>query len=78
MSIEGPAECPCAISDNGDGTCTAKFTPKVPGKYEIGVKYGEDKTHVPSLSVRCFSNVLAQILLSSARWTIPSIRSPST
>jgi filamin len=41
-SLSGPEEVPVSVIDNGDGTYTAEYDPKIAGEYTLNLKLGDD------------------------------------
>ncbi|XP_032996889.1 filamin-B isoform X4 [Lacerta agilis] len=45
ITVEGPSESKISCKDNKDGSCSAEYTPYVPGDYDVNITYGGE--HIP-------------------------------
>ncbi len=41
LAVEGPSKAEIQCVDNKDGTCTVTYIPKVPGEYNIVIKFAD-------------------------------------
>ncbi len=57
--VNGPQikEMPCKVTDNGDGTYTAQYTPEQPGEYAVAVKYAGQEIPKSPIPVRVIPSV---------------------
>ena len=57
--VNGPQikHMPCKVTDNGDGTFTAQYTPEGPGEYAVAVKYAGQEIPKSPIPVRVIPSV---------------------